>query len=661
MSQSSQAKVSAPSVKKNTDTKRAPQAAKQSSEAAGPRSIQSALPSPLSASPLQISQLQRTYGNRAVQRLIQRAQAEKIQREAPVGLEGGAVDGDLQNQINSARGGGQPVDPQAADQINRSLSADVSHARVHTDAKADKINQSLGAEAATVGNDIFFSAGAYNPGSARGQKLLAHELTHVVQQGAAGGGPNKVQTRLTVGRAGDAYEQEAERVAREIGRRDPLAAQAAASSVQRAPAGRLQRKMAFSAESLTGKSSRSARLAEALGKETTFAKIKEALRDYGATRSPQTEFRLLGILGGLVTLWLTVGLSKKGDSRSKNDLAKVDDMARLQSAIDAEWPKVRQQVKYLLKPQPSVPSKSPKPLPSVPPKTAQPAKPSSAAPNKPLPDVPTKPSSAAPNKPLPDVPTSPGSTPAIDEALYLEKLKKGGFKWLSEPGKYAAYDVHEGLLATPGRGYNKLSAAEIAAIRVYTGADYKYINPALAGSAGYLKSSLDESDAEVQTGWTEAIKQKMQKHLQTDPKRLLDKMGKEGLQHSAMAIQGLQKLPKFVGHLKRGEQREEEDYKNLYQKGKKVVRNTITSLSTKPDKAEEFALKAQHPKRPVMLDWEVKDARVINELSIYYNPETGGEGEVLLLPGAELEVVEDPDDPTVNTHGVLNVKMKQIN
>jgi hypothetical protein len=185
-----------------------------------------------------------------------------------------------------------------------------------------------------------------------------------------------------------------------------------------------------------------------------------------------------------------------------------------------------------------------------------------------------------------------------------------------------------------------------------------YINPALAGSEGYLTSSLDPSYAEVQTGWAQARLAEMQDRLTKDPKGLLEEMGKEGLQHSAMAIQGLKKLPAFKGKLKRGERWTEQEYKDRYQpRGKVNVRPSFTSVSTKPNKAASFALQAQHPKRGVILNLDIKDGREINEISVYYDPD-GGEGEVLLLPGTEL-TVKTADDPAVVTAGTLNVELEQ--
>src|SRR6476620_11284384 len=54
--------------------------------------------------------------------------------------------------------------------------------RLHTDAAANEQARSLGTEAVTQGNDIYFAEGAYDPGSAHGREVLGHELAHVVQQ-----------------------------------------------------------------------------------------------------------------------------------------------------------------------------------------------------------------------------------------------------------------------------------------------------------------------------------------------------------------------------------------------------------------------------------------------------------------------------------------------
>jgi len=65
--------------------------------------------------------------------------------------------------------------------MGRALGSDLGGVKVHTDAKAEKLNRALSAEAFTLGSDVFFSKGAYQPNTPSGSRLIAHELTHVVQ------------------------------------------------------------------------------------------------------------------------------------------------------------------------------------------------------------------------------------------------------------------------------------------------------------------------------------------------------------------------------------------------------------------------------------------------------------------------------------------------
>ncbi|HLP88808.1 MAG TPA: DUF4157 domain-containing protein [Nostocaceae cyanobacterium] len=87
----------------------------------------------------------------------------------------------LENQLNSKKGGGSPLDNQTRSFMESRFGADFSSVRVHTDTTAVQMNQELGAQAFTHGSDIFFSQGK-SPGQ---NELTAHELTHVVQQGGA--------------------------------------------------------------------------------------------------------------------------------------------------------------------------------------------------------------------------------------------------------------------------------------------------------------------------------------------------------------------------------------------------------------------------------------------------------------------------------------------
>jgi hypothetical protein len=147
-------------------------------------------------------QMQQARGNRFVQRMMAMLQAAPGPSEAPEGVE---------QAIQRRRGSGQPLDHAVREQMEGSIGADFGKVGVHTDAEADGLNRSLNARAFTTGNDVFFRQGAYDPGSSGGRELLAHELTHVVQQ--SGGG---VQRKLVVGQPGDHYEQEADAVARSV-------------------------------------------------------------------------------------------------------------------------------------------------------------------------------------------------------------------------------------------------------------------------------------------------------------------------------------------------------------------------------------------------------------------------------------------------------------
>ena len=124
-----------------------------------------------------------------------------------VGLEGGPVSADTAARIQSKRGGGSPLSDGMRQTMESSLGSPLDDVRLHTDGESASLNERLGARAFTTGSDIFFGAS----GSPGDQGLLAHELTHVVQQRSmSGSGP------LTVGPDGDQYEQEANQVASQV-------------------------------------------------------------------------------------------------------------------------------------------------------------------------------------------------------------------------------------------------------------------------------------------------------------------------------------------------------------------------------------------------------------------------------------------------------------
>lgn len=88
----------------------------------------------------------------------------------------------LEERIKQSKGKGQTLPDDVRAFLESQLGADFGEVVIHTDGEAVAMNKELNSLAFTNGFDIFFNAGQYKPGTAAGQKLLAHELTHVIQQ-----------------------------------------------------------------------------------------------------------------------------------------------------------------------------------------------------------------------------------------------------------------------------------------------------------------------------------------------------------------------------------------------------------------------------------------------------------------------------------------------
>ena len=88
-------------------------------------------------------------------------------------------------KLRGRQGLGQALPNPVSRELSHKIGADFSHVHIHTDSHAIQMNQELGAQAFTHGSDIYFNKGKYDPGSSEGKHLLAHELTHVIQQGAS--------------------------------------------------------------------------------------------------------------------------------------------------------------------------------------------------------------------------------------------------------------------------------------------------------------------------------------------------------------------------------------------------------------------------------------------------------------------------------------------
>lgn len=153
-----------------------------------------------------IMKLQQAAGNQAVQRLLR---SSYLQRKLPDSSAADQIEQQpasskaqgVQSQIDSLKGGGQPLPPTLRTYFESRFEHDFSGVRIHAGAQAEEAAQSLNAEAFTVGHDVAFAAGQYSPETDEGQRLLAHELTHVIQQNGSSQGTIQRQTGTDYGLA----------------------------------------------------------------------------------------------------------------------------------------------------------------------------------------------------------------------------------------------------------------------------------------------------------------------------------------------------------------------------------------------------------------------------------------------------------------------------
>jgi hypothetical protein len=171
--------------------------------------------------PAAILHLQRAAGNASVTSLLG---AEHEDEPSPV-----------KDVVGS--GGGQPLDTPTRHFMESRFGSDFGDVRVHTDPKASESAKAVSAQAYTVGSDIVFQSGTYAPETGAGKHMLAHELTHVVQQRSGPVDGTPAPGGIKISHPSDSFEQEAERHAGAImSQPPPPAAEAparAAPEVQR--------------------------------------------------------------------------------------------------------------------------------------------------------------------------------------------------------------------------------------------------------------------------------------------------------------------------------------------------------------------------------------------------------------------------------------------
>lgn len=112
---------------------------------------------------------------------------EKLQKKSAPG-ESASASPDIESSLNSSRGSGESMPYSTRAPMENSFGTDFSGVHIHTDSSAIDMSRNLNAQAFTHGNDIYFNSGKYETNSSDGKRLLAHELTHTIQQGRANGG-----------------------------------------------------------------------------------------------------------------------------------------------------------------------------------------------------------------------------------------------------------------------------------------------------------------------------------------------------------------------------------------------------------------------------------------------------------------------------------------
>jgi hypothetical protein len=243
------------------------------------------------------------------------------------------------------------------------------------------------------------------------------------------------------------------------------------------------------------------------------------------------------------------------------------------------------------------------------------------------------------------------------QQIYLTSVKadpgtQGAFKALTsqpapmQPKKVAAAGEAEGL-----------TKAEVHAILQYTNEDYKYINPVVANSAGWLIGQKDKYTTATK-GMVEGVPEDFVKHVKKRADEA-EKQGKKGEGnvpataitgsarpvveeaglHAGVAMQGLRKLPAFTGETYRGEHITPAQFKEKYFVGQVFPFNAFGSSSKSKDVAADFGHglqgEARTPEQTVVVFQIITNSggRDISELSVVPH-----EKEVLILPGSKFKV-----------------------
>jgi hypothetical protein len=127
---------------------------------------------------------------------LQKAGALQAKRNGPSG--GLLAESEFETRLRASSGSGTRLPDQLRVRMEHLLGADLSGVRIHTDSRSTALNREIGAQAFTHGADIYFRPGAYDPGTEKGRQLIAHELTHVVQQAGGATSPTELRRKVSI-------------------------------------------------------------------------------------------------------------------------------------------------------------------------------------------------------------------------------------------------------------------------------------------------------------------------------------------------------------------------------------------------------------------------------------------------------------------------------
>jgi hypothetical protein len=487
---------------------------------------------------------------------------ELLQGKALHGPEGGEIDTGVESAVQAARGGGKPLEDGVRGSMEQGFGADFSNVRVHTGGQADALNRSLNAKAFTVGRDVFFGKGQYNPNNSDGQKLLAHELTHTVQQGA---------------------------VQHQISRKS-------FPKLQRNPDLTIQRRMNFATTDLGGSLSARAWIAGVFGNESTFSQLRKELANYWKADGLGEQLASLQILKQLATSWLS-----NHDKDKKKDQAKADSITNLLDEVDKEIPIVQQAIQ----------------------------------------------------------------DEKDEQDNYIQQIEDKSLDYMTSSG----YNIYEKIKGwSKGEGYMEgqgtaaqslmqqygLTLAEASAVGIYTADDYKYMNPAMANNAGWMKAQLPKTGIK-KLNVRSAVMNDFSKNPDDNAQNQhVAKATQEGQLHGKMAVAGMKKLPNWTGTTFRGLALTEQEISQQYTKNGTVRFDAFSSTSKKEGTSRSFARQnATGGKVAILLYLQLTKGKDIAILS-----NSASEDEILLMPGASFSI-SSVTETTYKGDKMYEVRLKQ--